>query len=174
MKKKLLLAISLMGTLALTGCKVQNVKVKGGCRGGSSSPTHCTVTTTGTFKKDAVDGGFDASLMSIDLSSSSVNLTSTSGSMVIIVKNTSGITVATSIFNWYSSGNILYPTNPSQLTNWVNANVVNGYEITYDIDNIETTGELGNNTFTAVYRYGTHSVGASSGFYLNNADLNGF
>ena len=40
--------------------------------------------------------------------------------------------------------------------------------------NIETIGSFGNNTFTAVYNYGSISVGASNSFYLNNADLNGF
>ncbi len=68
----------------------------------------------------------------------------------------------------------MYPSNPEQMSNWVNANVSNSYDVIYDVDNIETTGQYGDNSFTAIFRYGYNSVGATSGFYLNNADLNGF
>ncbi len=174
MNKKIILAISLLGALSLTGCTVKNLKVNGGCKGGSSSPTSCSVGVSGSVEKSAFDGVFDANLVSVDFSSSSVSLTSNTGNMVITVKNSSGVIVASSVFGWYAVGDVIYPSNPTQMSNWVNANVLDGFDLVFDIDNIDTTGSYGNNTFTAIYNYGSSSVGASDSFYLNNADLNGF
>ena len=174
MNKKIILAISLIGIIGLTGCGVKVKKVNFGCQGGSSSPTTCRGGVSGTFKKSATDGSFDANLASIDLSSSSVNLTSNTGNMVMTVKNASGVIVASSVFGWYAAGDVIYPSNPTQMSNWVNVHVLDGFDLVFDIDNIDTTGSYGNNTFTAIYKYGDNSVGASDSFYLNNADLNGF
>ena len=174
MKRIIILTISLIGTLALTSCGVKNVKVKVRCEGGSAHPTTCEEGVSGTFNKSASDGSFDANLASIDLSSSSVSLTSNTGNMVITVKNASSVTVASSVFGWYAAGDVIYPSNPTQMSNWVNANVLDGFDMVFDIDNIDTTGSFGNNTFTVFYNYGSSSVGASDSFYLNNADLNGF
>ena len=174
MKRIIILTISLIGILGLTGCTVKNAEIKGGCTGGSSSETKCSVGVSGSINKSAFDGVFDANLVSVDFSSSSVSLTSNAGNMVITVKNASGVTVASSVFGWYAAGDVIYPSNPTQMSNWVNANVLDGFDLVFDIDNIDTTGSYGNNTFTAIYNYGSSSVGASDSFYLNNADLNGF
>jgi hypothetical protein len=174
MKKILILTISLIGTLSLTGCDGGQVGVGNfGCVGNTTSVAcNGSVAYRKTWKSS--DGSFDASLAKINLSQSNVSLVATSGTLLLSIKNTSGSVVASSVFNWYSVGDYIYPSAKSSMTNWVNANLQNDYVIDFDISGIETDGQLGNNTLTAIFEYDGLTIGASDSFYLNNADINRF
>jgi hypothetical protein len=78
------------------------------------------------------------------------------------------------VFNWYASGDTLHPSNPTAMSAWVNANWQSGYDLVLDVSGIETTGNIGTNTVTAIFDYDSGSIGDSDSFYLNDADMNGF
>ncbi len=174
MKKILILIASLIGTLALTGCDNTTVGVNDfGCVGNTtSSSCNGAIFFRKTWKSS--DGGFDASLVRLNLSQSNVNLVTASGTFVLSIKNTSGSVVASSVFNWYSVGNFIYPSEKSSMSTWVNTHLQNDYIIDFDISGIETDGQVGSNTLTAVFEYDGSSIGASRSFYLNDADINRF
>ena len=174
MKRIIILTISLIGTLALTGCDSGQVGVTNlGCVGNSVSVAcNGAIAYRKTWKSS--NGGFDASLARINLSQSNVNLAVTSGTLVLSIKNTTGSVVASKVFNWYSSANYIYPSAATSMSNWVNSNLQNGYEVSFGFNGIETDGQVGNNILTAVFEYDGLSIGASDSFYLNNADINRF
>jgi len=170
MKKILILAISLMGTLALTGCGKPKTEIY--CEGGSAHATTCRVRVT--FKTAEIFTNFDASQARINLSQSNINVISGTGTIALNIKNPSGQIITSSVFAWHSSGSYLYPTNPSAISSWINANMQTGYSIDSDVSGIDMTGGYGNNVATAILEYGSDFVGASASFYLNNADINRF
>ncbi len=173
MKKILILIVSLIGTLAITGCK-QSVGVnRFGCEG-SDARLQCegSVAYRATWK--STNPGFDASLAKIDFTDSNVNLTAKSGTILLTIKNSNGSIIASSVFDWYSVGNFIHPSNAEAMSNWVNSYLQNNYEIVFDISGIQTDGQYGNNTLTAIFDYDGSTIGASRSYYLNAADLNGF
>ena len=174
MKKILILAISLIGTLSLTGCANTKVNVKGNCGGNSPSSMKCSgsATVTRTFK--STDSAFNANFASVNLSESTGTLISNTGTIAVNIRNPQGVIVASKVFNWYSSGSSLYPSDPTQLNNWVNSLVQDNYQLEFDVTGIETSASLGTNTITAIFKYENYQVGGSASDYLNNADLNGF
>ena len=175
MNKKIILAISLLGTAMLTGCANTKVKVKYKCTGGSSSPTRCegSATVTRTFKTG--DGNFDANLAKVNLSQSSSYLIANTGTIVLTIKNTSGAVIASNVFEWYNSGNVIYPTSPTDINNWLSSQTLNNdYDVVFDVTGIETSASVGSNTLVAEFEYDNNTVGGSQSFYLNNADTNGF
>ncbi len=173
MKKILILIISLIGTLTLTGCDQSVGAQNFGCAGNTVSyACNGAVAYRATWK--STYGNFDADLVKINLNQSNVNLTATSGTIALSIKNTSGNVVASSVFDWYSVGNYIYPSSKSPMSAWINSNLQNGYEIGFDINGIETDGNIGINTLTTVFEYDGMTIGASESFYLNEADLNGF
>lgn len=175
MKKLIILTSLTLAMINLTGCGKNNkVKVTYECHGGSQSGISCSGSVTGRFNKDASLSSFNASLAHVDLSSSNVNITSANGNMQVSLKDHNGSVIASTVFAWYKSGQTLYPANPTAMTNWVNSYWQASYDIVVGVDNIQTDGDYGNNTLTAVFEYGVASMGGSDSFYLNNADMNGF
>jgi hypothetical protein len=163
-----------LGTLSLTGCDGGEVGVGNfGCVGNTTS-YGCNAEAVYRKTWKSSEGSFDASLARINLSQSNVSLVATSGTLVLSIKNPSGSVVASSVFNWYSVGDYIYPSAKTTMSNWVNTYLQNDYVIDFDISGIETDGQLGNNILTAIFEYDGLSIGASNSFYLNNADINRF
>lgn len=175
MKRIIILTSLTLAMISLTGCGKNNkVKVNFECHGGNQSGVSCSGGVTGRFGKSSTITSFNANLASVDLSTSSATVLSPNGNMQVSLKDHTGQVIASSVFSWYKSGQTLYPSNPTAMSNWVNSYWQASYDIVIDIDNIQADGEYGNNTFTAVFEYGVASMGGSDSFYLNNADINGF
>ena len=172
-KKKLLLAISLMGTLALTGCGKPQPIGEIGCEGGSGgSVCSGSVGVRWTWKSGYPN--IDLSDARINLTNSNIGLASNNGTMSVQIKNDSGAVLATHVFNWYGIGNIIYPSDPVAASAWLNNNLQNNNKINFDINGIDFVGNIGANNLIALFEYGSESVGYSDSFYMNLADQNGF
>lgn len=157
MKKILILAVTLIGTLALTGCD-QSVDASGGCIGSNSVSPRCDVGATYTARWKSSYSTFDASLASLDLSQSNVDITNNSGNIILAVKDSNGSTIASSVFNWNRSGNTVYPSNPTSMSNFVNTHLQHNYTIAIDVEGMETTANSGSNNFVAIFNYGNNSI----------------
>jgi len=99
---------------------------------------------------------------------------STKGKFKVTIRNSTDKVKVVRVFDWHRSGQNILPTNPSQITAWVNANFSPADKMSFDVTGIKTVGKDGVNVFTAIIRYGGSSLGASDIFILNKADKNKF
>lgn len=104
------------------------------------------------------------------MTQSTGSVISNTGKMLVKVKNSSNATIASSVFNWYNSSSTLYPSNPTSINTWVNANWQTQYDLEIEFAGIETTGNAGNNSFVMYFNYGSNSVGSSASSFVNNGN----
>ncbi|GEM_PF-4429336 len=116
----------------------------------------------------------DASRARIDLSQSTIALTSNTGTFSVLIKNSNGAIMASKVFAWHRSGDSLLPSNPGQVSQWLNTHLAVGNHVEFELSGVEADGKPGNNTAVAILEYDGDTAGASASFYMNAADANGF
>lgn len=115
---------------------------------------------------------FDASQMRVDLSTTNVAITSSTGNFVIYLYDGSTL-VAQKTFAYYKSGNSLYATNPGAIDSWISGysqytrvTVANtNYDLTYTpTTTASTTGTIG----SAMVYQGAAQATATTSFSINS------
>jgi hypothetical protein len=114
----------------------------------------------------AMKSAFDASLVSLDLSSSNVSLVSNSGYFTVEIELEDGSTVANS-FPWVRSGSELIASNPSAVNAWVQPYLVDAEEVHVDLD-YQMDMTSGTNLVVAEIDYAGSTQAGSSYSYYNN------
>lgn len=118
--------------------------------------------SAGTMKS-----AFDASLLSVDFSSSNVSLASNSGYLTVTIDLDDGSTVANS-FPWVRSGSELIASNPAAVNAWVQPYLVDAVEVDVDLD-YQMNMISGTNLVVAEIDYaGSTQAGSSYSYYNNN------
>lgn len=110
--------------------------------------------------------GFDASLITVDLSSSTMPISSTSG-FVTLQATLDDDSVHSSSFQWVRSGDDLYLENSQQVNGWLDQ--FDGGIVKIDVNtNIVVHSVPGPNMYVAEIRYGgTHQAGITDSWYEN-------
>jgi len=149
----------------------------GNCSGGSSSGINCDVQGTYTVPFSSPDeralsvavqnqvlSSFDAANLAIDTSSSSVQVTSGTGTAVAMVVFENNATSSHN-FSWVRDGSLLLPSSPGAVNAWVAG--LNGEIAAASIDilGIQTTQSIGNNTLIAEALYSAEPVGTATVFW---------
>jgi len=79
------------------------------------------------------DPGIDLSSSRVNLSGSNISLLNNSGTILLRIENSAKTTVASTVFNWYSVGSKIYPSDPSGASDWLNSRLQNGDTILFAI-----------------------------------------
>lgn len=122
---------------------------------------------------EAMASTFDASQMRVDISTTNVAITNSTGNFIVSLYDGSTL-IAQNTFAYYRSGNSLYPTDPSAINSWVSGysqytqvQVSNtNYDLTYTpTTTATTTGTVG----SAVVYQGTTQATATTSFSVNSS-----
>lgn len=171
-----------LGLMACTGAQIRdNTDPFGACwaRGGGNTPTTVSTSDAGCAAGIRIaiphkslslnDVGFDASLLSVNFSSSLSSPITGTYPVTVTLKNGASV-VGSSTFSMQVSGYTGSLVNPSSVNQWLQ-----GYARQFDSLDVETNAafqqHVGANSVTFEFRYGNQVAnGWSKGWYVSDDD----
>lgn len=117
----------------------------------------------GTIKSNDTSLVPDAAAVTIDVSGSSTNLSST-GHATLTIKNMSDTVLASKTFTWNRSGNTISFSDPTSVNNWLiqSGASVSTSKIDYSLYDVSATAVEGVNTISVSVNIYSQSVGSAS------------
>lgn len=174
MKKPIFVSLLFVSSsFLLSGCDVELVSVPQ-----CPNPSQCedegslivyeklqsVIVTMASGNPGKTNSVFNAANISIDYSSSSINITENSGYASIVLTLSNG-SVASNAFPWSRVGQELVFSNPSAVNTWINPYLGQISEVEYDVNGLDVESHAGPNLFVSEVEYSNNIVDAGTASY---------
>lgn len=162
-----LLALSIVVLLATTACDPPGDALR--CQD-HPFPNMCGQSYH--YSSASISSTFDAADFTVDMSSSNIDVTTTSGYATVIVDLSDGTTQSNS-FQWMKLGDEAVVANPSAVNAWVQPKLasIDEVDVEFDFQVSEVGGT--NVVVTELEHQGTTITGSSDSWYVNGGGCDG-